>query len=140
MRQIKYIIIHCSATAEGKDFCAKDIDRWHRARGWNGIGYHYVVRLDGTIEKGRDVSKVGAHCAGVNSISVGVCYIGGLAADGRTPKDTRTPQQRDALHKLIKQLRVKYPQARIVGHNHFNKAKACPCYDVEAECKALKFC
>ena len=81
MRQIKYIIIHCSATAEGKDFGAKDIDRWHRARGWNGIGYHYVIRLDGTIEKGRDVSKVGAHCAGVNSISVGVCYIGGLAAE-----------------------------------------------------------
>lgn len=135
MRQIKYIIIHCAATREGKDFCAKDIDRWHRARGWAKIGYHYVIKLDGTIEKGRAEAEIGAHCVGVNYTSIGVCYIGGLAADGRTPKDTRTLAQRAALRKLVKQLREKYPQAQVYGHNHFSKLKACPCFDVEAEFK-----
>ena len=81
MRQIKYIILHCTATREGKAFTAADIDRWHRARGWNGIGYHYVVRLDGTVEHGRPEAQIGAHCVGVNATSIGVCYVGGLAAE-----------------------------------------------------------
>ena len=133
MRTIKYIILHCSATREGKPFTAADIDRWHRARGWNGIGYHYVVRLDGTVENGRPEAQIGAHCAGVNATSIGVCYVGGLAADGLTPKDTRTPQQRVALLALLKRLKAKYPRARILGHNHFNKGKACPCFDAARE-------
>lgn len=133
--KVKFIIVHCSATAEGKDFCAKDIDRWHRAKGWDGIGYHYVVKLDGTVETGRPETKVGAHCAGVNGMSLGVCYIGGLAADGRTPKDTRTVAQKAALVALVKRLKAKYPQARVVGHHYFNKGKACPCFEAEKEFK-----
>lgn len=133
---VKYLIVHCSATAEGKDFRAKDIDKWHKQQGWSGIGYHYVIDLDGTVEKGRDESKVGAHCYGHNSESLGICYIGGLAKDGKTPKDTRTEAQKAALIKLLKELKLKYPKAKIVGHSKFAK-KACPCFDAESEYKNL---
>lgn len=146
MRNIKYIIVHCSATAEGRDFHAKDIDRWHRHRGFNSIGYHYVVDLDGKIEAGRPESQVGAHCQGYNSVSIGVCYIGGLAKDGKTPKDTRTPAQKRALIDLLRKLKKQYPGARICGHrdlspdlNHDGKiepaewVKACPCFNAEEE-------
>lgn len=87
------IIIHCSATRAGQDFTAADIDRWHRARGFRSIGYHFVIRLDGTIEPGRDVSLDGAHCTGWNRRSIGICYVGGLDKEGR-PADTRTEAQR----------------------------------------------
>lgn len=132
MRAIKEIIVHCSATAAGKDFTAADIDRWHKQQGWECIGYHYVVRLDGTIETGRAEAKVGAHCYGRNSTSIGVCYIGGLAADGKTPADTRTTAQRAALLALVKRLRAKYPTAKVYGHRDF-AAKACPCFDAKKE-------
>lgn len=133
---IKYLIVHSSATAEGKDFRAKDIDRWHKQQGWSCIGYHYVIDLDGTVEKGRDESKVGAHCLGHNGESLGICYIGGLARDSKTPKDTRTDAQKAALIKLLKELKAKYPKAKIVGHNQFAK-KACPCFNAESEYKNL---
>lgn len=135
---IKYLIIHCTATAQGRDFTAKDVDRWHRAKGWDGIGYHYLIRLDGTIEPGRPETRVGAHCAGVNSISLGLCYVGGLAPDGKTPRDTRTIQQKAALLALLRRLKKKYPAARIVSHHHFNKAKACPCFDADTEYSNIK--
>ena len=92
MRNIDSIIVHCSATKAGQDFTATDIDRWHRERGFNGIGYHYVICLDGKLEKGRDVALVGAHCKGWNERSIGICYIGGLDENGR-PADTRTNAQ-----------------------------------------------
>lgn len=133
---IQYLIVHCSATAEGRDFRAKDIDAWHRNQGWAGIGYHYVIDLDGTVEKGRDESKAGAHCVGYNNKSLGICYIGGLAKDGEAPKDTRTDAQKAALIKLLKELKAKYPNAKIVGHNQFAK-KACPCFNATEEYKNL---
>lgn len=132
MRKITEIIVHCSATAEGKDFTEKDIDRWHRAKGWDGCGYHYVIKLDGTIETGRRIEKAGAHCLGHNKNSIGVCYIGGVAADGKTPKDTRTIKQRAALLALLRKLRAQYPAARIRGHRDF-AAKACPSFDATGE-------
>lgn len=135
--QVKYLIVHCTATAEGKDFRAADVDRWHRAQGWDGIGYHYLVDLDGTIETGRPEHKPGAHCAGLNSISLGICYVGGLAADGKTPKDTRTTAQVAALRALLVRLKKKYPTARIVSHHHFNKHKACPSFDADKEYATL---
>lgn len=136
MRNITEIIVHCSATAGGRDFRAADIDRWHRAQGWDGIGYHYVVDLDGTIETGRDIEKAGAHCLGHNAHSIGVCYIGGCASDGKTPKDTRTGAQKDALLKLLRLLRTAYPKATIHGHRDF-AAKACPSFDATAEYKGI---
>ena len=125
MRKINEIIVHCAATPEGKNFKAADIDRWHRERKMKCIGYHYVVDLDGTVEPGRPESEIGAHCLGHNQYSIGVCYVGGLAADGKTPKDTRTAAQKEALLALLKKLRAKYPNASIHGHRDF-AAKACP--------------
>lgn len=132
MRKINEIIVHCAATPEGKNFKAADIDRWHRERKMKCIGYHYVVDLDGTVEPGRPESEIGAHCLGHNQYSIGVCYVGGLAADGKTPKDTRTAAQKEALLALLKKLRAKYPNASIHGHRDF-AAKACPSFDATRE-------
>lgn len=131
MRTIHEIIIHCSATREGLDFRAADIDRWHRERGWHSIGYHYVIDLDGTIEKGRALSDIGAHCSGHNAHSIGICYIGGLDENGN-PADTRTPAQRTALLRLIHELKEQFPEARVYGHRDFS-AKSCPCFNARAE-------
>ena len=135
-RNIKEIIIHCSATPEGKDFTTAQIKQWHLARGFSDIGYHYVIYRDGSIHTGRAESVSGAHCTGHNTISIGVCYIGGVASDGKTPKDTRTDAQKAALVKLLKQLKAKYPQAKIYPHYKF-AAKACPCFNAEEEYKNL---
>lgn len=132
MRKITKIIIHCSATPEGRDYTIADIDRWHKQKGWKGIGYHYVVYRDGSVHPGRSIEEIGAHCTGQNANSIGVCYIGGLSADGKTAKDTRTPKQKEALRDLVKRLQMKYPNASIHGHNEFAN-KACPCFDVKTE-------
>ena len=131
MRKITEIIIHCSATIEGKDYTVADIDHWHRQRGFQMVGYHFIIRLDGSIEQGRPLDLIGAHCSGHNVHSIGICYIGGLSMDG-LPKDTRTPQQRASLKALIKRLREEYPNATLHGHNEF-APKACPCFDVSRE-------
>ena len=136
MRKINEIIVHCAATPEGKNFKAADIDRWHRERKMKCIGYHYVVDLDGTVEPGRPDSEIGAHCLGHNQYSIGVCDVGGLAADGKTPKDTRTAAQKEALLALLKKLRAKYPKASIHGHRDF-AAKACPSFDATTEYKNI---
>lgn len=136
-RKINEIIVHCTATAEGKDFKAADIDKWHKQKGWDGIGYHHVVDLVGTVEPGRPESKVGAHCLGHNQNSIGVVYVGGLASDGKTPKDTRTPQQKAALIRLLTELKHRYPNASIHGHRDF-AAKACPSFDATTEYKDIK--
>lgn len=136
MRKINEILVHCAATPEGKNFKAADIDRWHRERKMKCIGYHYVVDLDGTVEPGRPESEIGAHCLGHNQNSIGVCYVGGLAADGKTPKDTRTAAQKEALLALLKKLKAKYPKASIHGHRDF-AAKACPSFDATTEYKSI---
>ncbi len=135
-RKITEIIVHCSATPAGRDVSAADIDRWHRARGFVQIGYHYVVRLDGSVEVGRAESKIGAHCLGHNANSIGVCYVGGCKADCTTPCDTRTPAQKSALVSLLRQLLERYPGAVVHGHRDF-AAKACPSFDATAEYACL---
>lgn len=130
MREINRIILHCSATPEGKDFTVADIDRWHKARGWQGIGYHYVVYRDGSVHNGRDIAVAGAHTSGYNKNSIGVCYIGGVATDGKTPKDTRTAEQRVALRELVERLKKQFPKATIHGHYEF-AAKACPSFKIQ---------
>lgn len=132
MRKITKIILHCSATPEGRDYTVADIDRWHKQRGWQGIGYHYVVYRDGSVHPGRPVEQIGAHTSGHNANSIGVCYIGGVAADGKTPKDTRTPAQRAALRDLVELLRAEYPNATIHGHREFAN-KACPSFNVKTD-------
>lgn len=125
----KEIIIHCSATPEGRDYTVADITRWHRQRGFRTIGYHYVIYRDGSVHQGRSENEMGAHCLGHNATSIGICYIGGLATDGRTPKDTRTPAQRQAMHALVADIRRRLGPLPVYGHRNF-AAKACPCFDV----------
>ncbi len=137
MRTINKIIIHCSATQEGRDLDAAEINRWHLKRGWNGIGYHYVVLLDGTIEYGRSIYKQGAHVKGENEGSIGICYIGGVESERGSnskwiAKDTRTPEQKESLLLLIKTLKKMHPTATIHGHNEFAN-KSCPCFDAYNE-------
>ena len=129
MRRIEKIIVHCSATPENKDFTVADIDRWHKARGFRCIGYHYVIYRDGSVHQGRPIQEIGAHCTGQNALSIGVCYIGGVAADGKTPKDTRTPAQRIALRELVDSLLKEYPGATVHGHYKFAN-KACPSFKI----------
>ena len=136
MRKINEIIVHCAATQEGKDFTVQQIDSWHRQRGFRCIGYHYVIYRDGSVHCGRPESQVGAHCTGHNANSIGVCYIGGCAADGKTPKDTRTDAQKAALLKLLRELNAKYTVAAIHGHRDFAN-KACPSFDATKEYKDL---
>ena len=128
MREIKEIIIHCSATFPEQRVTVADITRWHRQLGWQTIGYHYVINQAGEVEEGRPVQEVGAHCKGHNTNSIGICYIGGLSIDGK-PVDTRTDAQKDALLRLVRQLKEQHPNATVHGHNEF-AAKACPCFDV----------
>ena len=130
-RTIKEIILHCSATPEGRSHDAEDINRWHRAKGWSGIGYHYVIKINGIVENGRDVDQMGAHAKGHNAHSIGICYIGGVDQDNK-PKDTRTPEQDISLVFLLRMLVDRYPEAKIIGHNDISD-KACPSFDVQDE-------
>lgn len=128
-RPVDMIIIHCSDTPDGRDHTVEDIRAWHLARGFSDIGYHYVIYRDGTVRAGRPERVAGAHTSGYNTRSVGVCYIGGRTADGKTYADTRTQAQRQAMASLVAELRKKYPGATVHGHKEF-AAKACPCFDV----------
>ena len=136
MRSINEIIVHCAATREGRDFTVEDITRWHKARGFATIGYHYVIYRDGSIHEGRPLEQIGAHCVGHNKHSIGICYIGGCASDGKTPKDTRTSEQKEALLSLLRRLKARFPNASIHGHRDF-AAKACPSYDAFREYRQL---
>lgn len=149
---IDSIVIHCSATPEGKDIKAKDIEKEHLKRGFKRIGYNYVIDLDGTVEVGRPLTMDGAHCntAGLsgksyNKHSIGICYVGGLDAKGKS-KDTRTKEQKEAMHKLVWELFDKYDILDVLGHRDASPdldgdgeiepseyIKACPCFDVRAE-------
>lgn len=131
MRAINRIIVHCSATPEGRDNNARDIKSWHKAKGWSDIGYHFVIKLDGTIETGRPIQRRGAHCKGKNTGSIGICYIGGVDSNMKA-KDTRTDAQRSSLRELLLKLKGKYPKVVINGHRDF-AAKACPSFDATSE-------
>lgn len=135
-RSINEIIVHCSATPEGRNVSVDEIRRWHLQRGFADIGYHYVVYLDGSIKEGRNVNTAGAHCTGHNTHSIGVCYIGGCAKDGKTAKDTRTGKQKESLVWLLKSLKSLYPKASIHGHREYAN-KACPSFDAYNEYKSL---
>lgn len=146
MRTISHIVIHCSASppAAAAKQTAKDIDAMHKARGFRKIGYHWFIRHDGLVEPGRPEAEVGAHVEGHNATSIGVCYAGGIGADGK-PIDTRSDQQLKAMATLIGQLKARYPKAKVLGHrdlspdrDHDGKVerhewlKDCPCFDAPA--------
>ena len=135
MREIDKIFIHCSATPPHMHVDAKIIDKWHKERGWSGIGYHYVIKRDGQIELGRPIEKIGAQVKGHNKSSIGVCYCGGVD-DKMEPEDNRTGQQIDSLLMLLKYLKNIFPNAVIHGHRDFSP-KACPSFDAKFEYKDL---
>lgn len=128
MRKIDKIIIHCSATPEGRDISVEQIDAWHRQRGFAQIGYHFVIYRDGSVHIGRPLSKIGAHCRGHNASSIGICYIGGVDSHG-LPKDTRTSAQRAALKRIVENFRIQFPGISVHGHREFSD-KNCPSFDV----------
>ena len=129
-KRTDFIVVHTTATPEGRDLDVKAIDRMHRDRGFTGIGYHFIIKLDGTVQLGRPQEMVGAHVEGHNSNSVALSYIGGVTAEGKA-KDTRTPAQVVAMTDLIRDLMKEYPNATVLGHRDFPKVrKDCPCFDV----------
>jgi len=133
-KETSYIVVHCAATKPDQDIGAREIDAWHRKNGWIGCGYHYVIRRDGTIERGRAEHAVGAHAEQVNQISVGVCLVGGLDASGKPAPDFAQPQW-SSLRRLLADLCTRYPKASVVGHRDIpGVAKACPSFDVKAWC------
>ena len=134
MRSINLIVIHCSATREDKSFTEYDLDICHRRRGFNGTGYHFYIRRDGSVTQHRKLLEVGAHCRPWNRCSIGICYEGGLDAEGH-PADTRTQEQCEQLLLLLMKLRKLFPDAKIRGHRNMPGSipKACPCFDVESE-------
>jgi N-acetylmuramoyl-L-alanine amidase len=127
MRTIDSVIVHCSDTPAGRHTTVDEIRSWHLERGWEDIGYHYVIYLDGTVHTGRPENIPGAHCKGKNSKSIGVCYIG-----GKDNVDTRTEEQREALVDLLVYLKTTYPKVRIYGHRDFSD-KYCPSFDATKE-------
>jgi N-acetylmuramoyl-L-alanine amidase len=130
LSNINTIILHCSATPEGREVLVTDIDRWHRKRGWDMIGYHYFIDLEGVIWKGRELEQIGAHAKGNNFSSVGICYAGGMDADNKKPKDTLTSDQQDSMSNLIMGLGTVLQQPlKVIGHNDISN-KACPSFDV----------
>ena len=145
-RKITEIIIHCSATPDGRDYTVDDIRRWHKQRGYSDVGYHYIVYRNGILAQGRDVNIIGAHASGHNAHSIGICYIGGMSADNTRPEDTRTLRQKGRLLSLLVDLRKLYPNARIIGHRDLSEdkngdgiiepsewMKACPSFDAKSE-------
>lgn len=134
-RSINLIVVHCTATEEGKDYSVAEIRRWHLKRGFSDIGYHYLIGIDGKVHEGRNVNISGAHTAGYNAHSIGVCYVGGLDKNHKA-KDTRTPAQKASLLRLLTDLKKIYPKATIHGHREYAN-KACPCFDALNEYKVL---
>ena len=139
MRAINKIILHCSATPEGRHTTVEDIRLWHKQRGWSDIGYHYVVYLDGTVHEGRPIERSGAHVFGLNKNSIGICYVGGVDKNNLKAKDTRTPEQIMALDLLLGSLLDDFKGATLHGHNEFAD-KACPSFDVQDEYRYLIDC
>ena len=136
-RTINRIIVHCTATPEGRVETVESIRRIHKAKGWADIGYHYLIGLNGERWNGRNVNLIGAHCEGYNANSIGVCYVGGCDKNMKA-KDTRTDKQKAALIALLKDLRKLYPKAKIVSHRDLDrKGKACPSFDATNEYKDI---
>lgn len=148
-RVITDIVIHCTATKPGLDYTANDIRKMHKAQGWSDIGYHYIVRLNGAVEPGRDVDMIGAHVSGHNAHSIGIAYVGGINSRGKA-EDTRTEAQKASLLALLVELRKLYPRAKISGHRDFSRdlnhdgvispdewIKECPCFNAADEYRRI---
>ena len=132
-RRITALAVHCAYTPPAMDIGAAEIDRWHKARGWDGIGYHFVLRRDGQVETARPLERSGCPVAGHNARSVGICLVGGKAAQRDLPENNFTPAQFQALRTLLDELLQRFPGADVLGHRDFPGVnKACPCFEVRS--------
>lgn len=135
LHDVNYIVVHCTGTKPSGNTDARAIHRYHtQQQGYAMIGYHFLVKTDGTVETGRPLFLQGAHCraAHMNSRSIGVCYVGGVDVSG-VNADTRTEEQKEALRKLISELRQRYPNVKVIGHRDVEPNKSCPCFDAMRE-------
>ena len=143
MRDINLTVIHCTATKEGIDYDVIDVRKWHLDRGFKDIGYHFLIHLDGRIERGRPWDQPGAHAKGYNSNSIGIVYVGGLDYTG-SPKDTRTVAQVHSLRAIVSVLKAMYPMIDVKGHRDLSVdlngdgiispsewMKSCPCFNMD---------
>ena len=138
MRNIDKLIVHCTATPEFKDFDVKDVRDWHtKGNGWSDIGYHFLIKIDGTVQEGRNMAKTGAHVAGHNKSSIGIAYVGGMDKNMEEWIDTRTDQQKDSIFNLLMDLKFQFPDAVVYGHNDFTDKKVCPCFNAKEEYKEI---
>jgi len=129
----EYLVIHCADTPSTMDIGAKEIRQWHVVdNGWADIGYHYVIRRNGLVEHGRDIKAVGSHVRGFNTCSIGICMVGGKGGNNFTAL------QWDALEKLVKDVKVLYPDIEVVGHRDLNSGKECPSFNVSEWLKTVK--
>lgn len=131
-----YLVVHCAATKANMDIGVREIRQWHVQQGWLDIGYHFVIRRDGTVENGRPFDVVGSHVKGYNERSLGICLVGGIDAYGN-PENNFTPAQFESLVLVLKAQKRGYPQAQIVGHRDLFSGKACPSFDVGAWLKTV---
>lgn len=130
VNSVDYLVVHCSATSPSQDIGANEIRQWHQSKGWLDIGYHWVIRRDGTLETGRPVGTRGAHAKGFNHISQSICLVGGVNSEGDS-EDNFTDAQMLTLHSLLKVLTHYHPEAEVLGHRDLpGVAKDCPCFDV----------
>jgi N-acetylmuramoyl-L-alanine amidase len=132
MKNVDKVIVHCTATPEGRHTTVEDVRRWHLDRGWSDIGYHFLVYLDGSVHEGRPLEIQGAHCRGQNKNSIGIAYVGGIDKVNFKPKDTRTEEQKEALVDMLEFFKIAHPEAVIYGHRDFAN-KACPSFDAKKE-------
>lgn len=148
-KKLQYLIIHCTATPEGREVTSADIRKWHTSappvgRGWKQVGYTDMIHLDGKVERLVENNEDGIvdsweitnGATGYNQISRHIVYVGGVAKDGKTPKDTRTEAQKRTLQIYVKNFHERFPDVKIIGHNEV-AAKACPSFDVQAWLKAI---
>jgi len=127
----KYIVIHCADTPPKMDIGVAEIRQWHLKNGWSDIGYHFVIRRTGRLERGRPLDAVGSHVKGYNAISVGVCLVGGRQAKSGKPENNFTNEQWHQLYWVVSKLVEEYPDAKVVSHHDLDKGKACPSFDAQ---------
>ena len=138
MRYIDKLIVHCTATPQFKDFDVEDVRDWHvKGNGWSDVGYHFLIKLDGTLQEGRPMERSGSHVRGQNKSSIGIAYVGGMDKDMDEWIDTRTPEQKDAIFNLLMDLKFQFPDAVVYGHNDFTDKKVCPCFNAKEEYKEI---
>ena len=142
-RDIKYLVIHCTATPIGREVTSAELRRWHtspppQGRGWNQVGYTDMFHINGGTERlvtnnddaFVDQWEISNGAAGYNSVSRHIVYVGGMTADDSKPMDTRSVMQKESMKKYVRDFRTKFPKVKIVGHRDLDSGKACPSFDV----------